>query len=145
MQNDEKNTIMFDTLAYSDGLKSAGITHSEVLTTNLSRALTQNIYTKAEVDKMIDQALKEFHERTYAMDKRFEKFSIELKAATEKSIAKWEAKGERTIAELRATNEKSITDLRIEMTKLNNRTITIIVSILSSLTVLMGTIGHLLH
>ena len=48
MGNTENLQLMFDTLAYSEGLKSGGVEQSEVFAQYLQQALQQNIYTKAE-------------------------------------------------------------------------------------------------
>jgi Skp family chaperone for outer membrane proteins len=75
--------LPFDALEYATLLKQGGIEHSEVHAASLAAIITQNIYTKDEVDKMIEATfqrfdtkfeatLKEMKEQTYALDKRLE-------------------------------------------------------------------------
>ena len=66
--------LAFDTLQYSSRLEAGGIQHANTHAATLADAITENIYIKSEVDKMIemalknsDAALKEFHDRTHEM------------------------------------------------------------------------------
>ena len=56
--------VYFDTLKLAKMLEKGGVEHSDVLTSSISKALTQNIYTKQEVENMLETALKSFDERT---------------------------------------------------------------------------------
>ena len=63
--------ITFDTLSYSKLLASKGVAHADVHAETLASIITQNLYTKDEVDKMIEAALKQFHERTIQLKAEF--------------------------------------------------------------------------
>lgn len=66
------NNIPFDTLQYAQLLKTCGVDDPEGQSTALATVITQNIYTKNEVEDMIEAALKKFDERTYSLDKRID-------------------------------------------------------------------------
>jgi DNA anti-recombination protein RmuC len=52
-------------------LKAGGVEYSEVHSAALADAIVQNIYTKYEVDKVIEAALKQFADRTSQMRDEF--------------------------------------------------------------------------
>jgi len=54
-------------------MQQCRVERADVHTQALKGALSQNIYTKTEVDNMIEEALKRFDERTYKLEIRFEK------------------------------------------------------------------------
>jgi Skp family chaperone for outer membrane proteins len=87
--------LPFDALEYATLLKQGGVDHSEVHAASLAAIITQNIYTKDEVDKMIeatfqrfDNAMKEMREQTHALDKRLEERTHSL----EKELHQLEAR-----------------------------------------------------
>lgn len=64
--------IPFDTLQYAQLLKICGVGDPEGQSVALATVITESMYTKNEVDNMIEAALKRFDERTYALDKRID-------------------------------------------------------------------------
>lgn len=86
--------LVFDTLNYAKMLEKGGVEHADIHAASLAEATAQNLYTKDEVEKMVEAALsrfdarthelgERFSERTNAMDKRFaertNRFEIEMK------------------------------------------------------------------
>jgi hypothetical protein len=63
--------IAFDTLEYAVLLKEKGVANPEAHAASLVAVIVQNLYTKDEVDKMIEAALQRFDERTRASEKEF--------------------------------------------------------------------------
>lgn len=63
--------IPFDTLHYAQLLKNQGIECPEGQASALAAVITLNIFTKGEVEKMIEAALKEFHDRTQELSRNF--------------------------------------------------------------------------
>lgn len=61
------NAVAFDTLKYSKMLSDGGVENSDIHSASLCATISQNIYLKYEVDKMIEDALKRFDERTLQM------------------------------------------------------------------------------
>ena len=63
--------LVFDTLNYAKFLTEGGVEHADVHSAGLANAITQNIYTKNEVEKMFDAAIKQFEERSHQMRDEF--------------------------------------------------------------------------
>lgn len=74
--------LVFDTLKYVKMLTNGGVTHGEIHAESLAEALSQNVYAKGEVDKMIETVIKEFAERTHQIEKE----TIEMKAEMNRMI-----------------------------------------------------------
>ena len=68
--------LVFDTLKYAKMLTGAGIEYGDIHAESLATALSQNVYTKGEVDKMIEDALRRSDENF----KELEKQIVEIKA-----------------------------------------------------------------
>ena len=73
--------MVFDTLKFSNTLKQGGIEKPDVLSSALSEALLANIYTKPEVNAMIDQLFRDFEKRTHDFQKRTYIFYISISIA----------------------------------------------------------------
>jgi len=54
--------LMFDTLSYSKKLAQGGVVSPDVFSEALVDALSQNLNTKWEVDKMVSDAIKHFED-----------------------------------------------------------------------------------
>ena len=61
--------IAFDTLQYARMLQSGGVIEADTHAASLAEVITHNFYTKDEVDKMVEAALKQFEARTRAIEK----------------------------------------------------------------------------
>lgn len=85
-----EKAVLFDTLAYSEGLKEKGIENSETYAEQLSEALMQNIYSKSEVDHMIDSARREAQDHTDKMvlelRKDFHEMQLEIERIGTRTI-----------------------------------------------------------
>lgn len=125
-----KKAVLFDTLSYSMGLKQKGVKDSETYAFLLSDALTQNIYSKAEVDGMIDKSLQRFSREMGKIHK-----SIQV------SQKKSEAESKAEIREIRAEAQQ----LRLDLERIATRTIMTTIGILGSLIVLVGAISTFSH
>ncbi|MFN7097511.1 MAG: hypothetical protein ACK4PR_08135, partial [Gammaproteobacteria bacterium] len=75
--------IMFNTLSYAKMLDNGGIERADVHAAALHEALAQNIFTKSEVEQMLETALKRFDERTVQLreeiHKDFHKIHMDIK------------------------------------------------------------------
>ena len=74
--------LVFNTLKYAKMLAGGGVTQSDIHAESLAEALSQNMYIKGEVDKMIETVIKEFAERTHQIEKE----TIEMKAEMNRMI-----------------------------------------------------------
>lgn len=120
------HSIVFDTLSYVKMLDKGGVEHAEIHSALLSKVLTQNIYTKKEVDHMIDQALNRIDETFRRSDKRLEEFRREYAAD-------------------RAEADKKFAEIELRLEKSVNRYIITTISILGTLTIVMNTISTFAH
>jgi Skp family chaperone for outer membrane proteins len=146
------HAILFDTLTYAEQLKTAGIINPELCTKALSDALSPNLYTKKEIDKMIqdalmrvDNSLRQFEERTKELKRESIAEVAALENALEKKWAKDRAALEKTWAKDRDAYQKEISriteKLNDKIMKISNRNITV----LGALIIIMGSISGLLH
>lgn len=133
--------LAFDTLEYATLLKNNGVPYAEILSASLAAVITQNIYTKNEVDKMIEATfqrfdskfeatLKEMKEQTHTLDKRLEERTHTLDKHLE----------ERTSILNKQLNEQ-IHSLEKEMHHSESR----IITALGALIVLVGAIASFTH
>jgi hypothetical protein len=118
--NHKNNKLIFDTLTYANQLKTAGIKNSNLCTKALNDALALNIYSKPEIDKMIqsalnrvDASLRRFDERT----KELKQESIADRTSFEKSMAADRITLEKAMAADRITLEKAMAADRIAFEK----------------------------
>ena len=111
------NKIYFDTLKYAKLLASSGIEYADIHAQAVSQALNENNYTKREVEKMIETAIKENRE---ALERIFKESDEKMQAI------KLEMK-----------------DIMINNEKTFNRYLILNISILGSLIVLVGTLSSL--
>ena len=65
--------VMFNTLQYAKTLNSAGVEHADTHSAALEQALTQNIYSIPDVDKMIRELSARSEHRILKVDRRIEK------------------------------------------------------------------------
>lgn len=111
--------LAFDTLAYSKMLAEGGVENADIHSSSLCATISSNIYLKFEVDKMIEDALKRFDERTLQI-------RAELKA---------------DMAELRL----EMRDMRLDLERKISRMTFNVVSILGGLYLLVGAITTYIH
>lgn len=75
--------LLFDTLNYAKMLEKGGVTNSDTHTSALSYALAQNLYTKVEIDQMIENTMNQFkqemHEFRQEMRTDMNDFRLEVK------------------------------------------------------------------
>jgi hypothetical protein len=129
--------LPFDTLELATLLKAGGVENSEVHAASLAAVITQNLYVKDEVDKMIEAALARFDESMRQSNVKFEatlaKFDVslnEFKLALERQ----DARHEKTMLELENRMEKAI-----------NRNLYTIITVLGGLIAFANTATALLH
>lgn len=80
------NEIPFDTLKYAQSLEMGGVTLSQVHSIALAEVIMQNIYSKREVEKMIETAIKEFHERTQQMKLEMKEMRYQFEKAVNRKL-----------------------------------------------------------
>jgi hypothetical protein len=107
--------LVFDTLRYAKMLTGGGVEHSDVHAQSLADALSQNVYIKGEVDKMIEKVFNEFEERT------------------------------RKIAEHAHQVERQTIEIKVEMNRIINRHTMATITILGGLMALFTFVEHLIH
>jgi hypothetical protein len=76
--------LAFDSLQYA---KQGGVEHAAIHSSALADAIVQNIYTKDETDKMIENALKEFEERTHRMQLEMKDLRLEIEKSANRTVA----------------------------------------------------------
>jgi len=122
--------IIFDTLRYVKMLERGGVKHPETHCFALSEAITHNVYTKIEVDKMIETTFQRFEARTREIAKGTEV----LKQSLENNLSVYRAHHDKEFLQLENRVEKAI-----------NRSMYSIVSILGGLIVTVGVIATFAH
>jgi len=151
--------IMFDTLKYAKILAGAGVIHAEAHSLAMMEAVSQNIYSKPEVDKMLEATFQKSDKRFDATIRR----SDQKFEALERSLAEDRARGDKEllegkhqIAEDRARADKEIQEnkhrsdqkfleLKNDFTKSINRTIYTAISVLSMIIVAVGALSTFAH
>jgi hypothetical protein len=118
--NNQKNKIFFDTLAYSRQLEFAGVRNADLCTKALNDALLQNLYSKHEVDTMIEAALNRVNASLGRFDERIKELkqeSITDRIVLEKAMEKSHSTLEKAISETRVTLEKAMAEDRVKLEK----------------------------
>ena len=77
--SNNNSKLYFDSLDHAKMLQEGGVERADVHTSALMAAMGQNVYTKAEVEDMIEAALKRFDERTAKFDERTHQMQLEMK------------------------------------------------------------------
>jgi uncharacterized protein YdcH (DUF465 family) len=72
--------LVFDTLKYVKILENAGVAHSDIHAESLSEALSHNVYIKNEVDKMIEDVIRESNKQFAEQMHKLDKATLEMKA-----------------------------------------------------------------
>lgn len=111
--------VIFDTLAYASKLKDGGVDRSEIHAASLSEVIGYNVYTKGEIEKMFDAALKRFDERTQ-----------EMKAESAQALQKHEAE---------------MLKIQLHLERTIHRSVYTTIAILGSLIVVVGVIASFAH
>ena len=117
----------FDTLKYVKILRKGSIANSEIFSEALADAISQNIYIKNEVDKMIEAALKEFHQRTIEMREQMReqmREEAEKRDQERKEYEKRHEESQRQFQEWRLEMKLEMKDIRAEMEQITNRAVT---------------------
>lgn len=92
--------LMFDTLSYAKILQDGGVENADIHANSLASILSQNMYTKDEVDMRLERAIRQFektldkrlHEFQTIQDERFHEFKItqhELELRFEKTMQRY--------------------------------------------------------
>jgi len=87
--SNNNSKLYFDSLNHAKMLQEGGVEHADVHTGALMAAMDQNVYTKAEVENMIEAALKrfdasiqatfqKFDDRTHQMQREFDDRSHQM-------------------------------------------------------------------
>jgi hypothetical protein len=100
--------LAFDTLKYAKFLTEGGVEHADVHSEGLAKAITQNFYTKNEVEKMFDMAIKQFEERSHQMREEFKE-----------SLIKFDERTNQVIHEIRKDSHR----LELEIKEIGNQTV----------------------
>ena len=74
-------SIIFDTLDYATTLRRHGIEFADEHSSSLAKVISQNIYSKMEIDKMIEDAIRENRE---ARDKSIAQLEDKMRTMYEK-------------------------------------------------------------
>ena len=111
--------LLFDTLNYARLLENGGVGNADVHASSLVTALSQNIYTKDEVDMRIERAINHF----------------------EKTLSHFEKTIDTRFSEI----DKRFTESELRMEKMMNRNFITTVSILGALIVVVGAISTFAH
>lgn len=118
--------LLFDTLNYARILKDGGVENADIHASSLVTALSQNIYTKDEVDVRIERAIHHFEEtinkRFGEVDKRFSDI-------------------DKRFAEI----DNRFTKVELHMEKMMNRNLIATVSIIGGLMAIMQTVLTFAH
>ena len=122
--------IVFDTLEYAKMLAEGGVEHADIHSSSLATALVQNIYTRDEVDKMIEETFKRFDDRTFALEARIK----DLQYRTDQKIFALDKRLEISVKEL---------ENRIDQRFVHHMHMTI--SILGTLIVIVGAVSTFAH
>lgn len=76
-------TILFNNLSYAKLLRKGGVPHADIHAAALTQALSENLYSQAEVDKMVEHVLKRMDDKTIElreeMTKEFHQVHMEIK------------------------------------------------------------------
>jgi Skp family chaperone for outer membrane proteins len=129
--------LPFDTLEYATLLKEKGVANAEAHAASLAAVIVQNLYTKDEVDKMIEAALQRFDERTRTSEKEFKEILLRFDERTRTSEKEFKEATHRLEVELYRL------DKNIERT--GSRTIYTTVSILGALIAVVGAAATFTH
>ena len=122
--------LLFDTLSYAKILKRAGVENAEAHAFALSFALAHNIYSKTEIDIMVEEVIQRF-------EKQMRDFRLEVK---------------NDIHDLRTEVKSDIHDLRVEMKSMETRLeksldskLTVKLSLMTGFLSLLIALSHFLH
>ena len=96
--------LLFDTLSYAKILKRADVENAEAHAFALSFALAHNIYSKTEIDIMVEEVIQRF-------EKQMRDFRLEVK----NDIHDLRTEVKSDIHDLRTEVKSDIHDLRVEM------------------------------
>lgn len=115
--------LIFDTLKYAKMLTNGGVDQSEVHAESLAKALSHNVYIKSEVDNMLEDVIRESRQQFNEQMRRMERETNEIKA---------EMKAEKA-------------EMKAEISRIFNRNIVIMTTIMGGLMALFTFIQHLSH
>lgn len=150
-----KTRLLFDTLSYAKMLSSGEVEKSDVHATSLAQVLTQNLYSKDEIDMRFEQTINRFDQSIYRLEQSFsrlehkvtrqieeiryeaEKFRGEIQTALQER----EMRFDKSFHELR----KEIHDVRVDFAKTMNRYLISTLTILGSLIVSIGALATFAH
>lgn len=122
--------VAFDTLGYAKRLCAGGIENADVHAESLCATITQNIYLKFEVDKMIEEALKRFDERTLQIRAEMKAEANELRAELRSEIS---------------SVRLEMRDMRIDLERKIGRMTFNVVTILGGLYIFVGAVTNFIH
>src|SRR4051812_22514121 len=96
--------LVFDTLHYATMLKDAGIEDYDIHAHSLAEAISQNVYTKVEVDKMIEDLIKQMEANRHKFEISFQ----QMLAKSDQNEAKFDKRLIKLEARLQARSQKAI-------------------------------------
>lgn len=115
--------LLFDTLSYAKMLERAGIKNGEAHALALSFALAQNIYSKTEIDIMIENVMQRF-------EKQMHDFRLDVK-------------GE--IHDLRVEMKEDMHSMEARLEKSLDSKLTVKLSLMTGFLSLLIALSHFLH
>lgn len=151
--------LMFDTLSYVKLLTNSNVSHADIHAEALVCALDQNLYTRNEVDRMIEDTFRRFDERTREIReearknevesrREFERIRVEIRLSMQQLRQELQELGQELRHELRQEFGQEFQklwrahdQLRQEVHRIPYTTI----GVLGSLIVVMGTLNAWIH
>lgn len=141
-KNNEK--LYFDSLDHATILQEGGVERADVHTRALKDALSQNVYTKIEVDTMLETALKRFDERSYQLRDEFNASHNRFDEKTQKTFQKFD---ERTakIDERNHQMQLEMKSIETRFEKVLNRNLYATVAAIGSIIAIAGFVSTYFH
>lgn len=141
--------LVFDTLNYAKMLENGGVLQSGIHAESLAETLSHNIYIKSEVDKMIEDVLREssrrFDQQMRESNQRFDQQMRESKQQFAEHTHQLEKQTLKMETEMRTERAEMRAEMRAEINKTFNRHTMIIITIIGSMMALFTFIQHLIR
>lgn len=121
-----KTKLLFDTLDYAKILQDGGVENADIHATSLVAALSQNLYTKDEVDMRIERAINHFDKTLAHFEKNVDRRFLEI---------------DKRFSDI----DKRFTEFELRMEKTMNRNLIATVSIIGGLMAILQTVLTFAH
>lgn len=124
----------FDTLEYAKMLEQGGVTNAQVHSASLAESITQNMFTKPEIEKMFEVTIKQFEQRTYQirdeMRAEAQKFREEVRADFQRLRDEVRSDQQQFRDEVRSDQQKFTEEVRRDIAKSFNKNIAVLGSLI---------------